>query len=543
MQNTQQQTAQTGGEGPGKKPEPRPMRAVRRFSERVNEGKWGRLTEMFGDYRDEKNTHLAFYNDDQHFIANRGERVQRDELLGQGYASPFDLQGRMWKAAQKDAYETVLKTWASQAASLRAVIGRREEWSEAQRHYAYWLVYTPRRLAELVTGRAPLPGAFEISMPERRTVQNNLRRHFHRQRGQRPHARMARSACFDSDMHKTFEHKGRQYISIMSEQPRQPITIPLTGHATIRGTIRVVLDRDKQRVEVHSAFDIPKPEPLTGPVLGLDAGVSEVYTDDLGEHYGTEYGKVVAEGSRALRVKGKRRNKLHHVAKQAVRNGDLARADKIRRHNLGRKKQRRQKARLRETMRRITNQAMNRILRERKPRLIVHERLDLRGKARSKEMSRQVNLWARAILKQSTSWSALLAGCETRQVNTAYSSQTCPACGWVSRDNRHGDTFLCQKCRHRDDADRVAASNLKARLNDPEITLWAPRERVKVILLKRYNARLESQGGDAQAAEVTVAGRVQVARRESRPVRPDRETTCVRRKAGKAQGTNSKERV
>jgi len=48
----------------------------------------------------------------------------------------------------------------------------------------------------------------------------------------------------------------------------------------------------------------------------------------------------------------------------------------------------------------------------------------------------------------------------------------------------------------------VAAANLKARLGDPEITLYTPKERVKSILLLRFNARLESGGNPA-----TVSGR------------------------------------
>jgi len=52
--------------------------------------------------------------------------------------------------------------------------------------------------------------------------------------------------------------------------------------------------------------------------------------------------------------------------------------------------------------------------------------------------------------------------------------------------------FQCVKCKHADHADRVAAINLKARKDDPEIFLFTPKERVKAILLARFTARLES---------------------------------------------------
>ncbi len=56
------------------------------------------------------------------------------------------------------------------------------------------------------------------------------------------------------------------------------------------------------------------------------------------------------------------------------------------------------------------------------------------------------------------------------------------------------------RCKHADYADRVAAINLKARKDDPEIFLFTPKERVKAILLARFTARLETDLG-------TVSGR------------------------------------
>ncbi|MBN1889297.1 MAG: transposase, partial [Thermoflexales bacterium] len=105
---------------------------------------------------------------------------------------------------------------------------------------------------------------------------------------------------------------------------------------------------------------------------------------------------------------------------------------------------------------------------------------------------RQVSLWTRGMLKERVEFKASAGGSSREQVNPAYSSQMCPICGFVHKDNRRGDAFQCLHCGHADDADRVAAHNLKARRADPEIHLWTPKERVKAILLGRFNARLES---------------------------------------------------
>jgi len=153
-------------------------------------------------------------------------------------------------------------------------------------------------------------------------------------------------------------------------------------------------------------------------------------------------------------------------------------------------------------MSRHINTAMNQVLALRQPAIIMTEKLDIRGKSKSKKLSRRVSSWTRRILNERVDFKASAGGSRREQVNPAYSSQTCPACGFVHKDNRQGETFQCTHCGHADHADRVAAQNLKARHKDPQITLYTPKERVKSILLVRFNARLESGGNPA-----TVSGR------------------------------------
>lgn len=45
-------------------------------------------------------------------------------------------------------------------------------------------------------------------------------------------------------------------------------------------------------------------------------------------------------------------------------------------------------------------------------------------------------------------------------VSPAYTSQTCPPCGHVSRDNRKAENFECVNCGYRNDADTVGAINV-----------------------------------------------------------------------------------
>ena len=83
----------------------------------------------------------------------------------------------------------------------------------------------------------------------------------------------------------------------------------------------------------------------------------------------------------------------------------------------------------------------------RKPAMIVTESLDIRGKAKSKEMSRLVSYWMRGSLKERLDFLALVEGFRHKQVNPAYTSQMCPTCLFVHKDNRRGDIFQVPELR------------------------------------------------------------------------------------------------
>jgi hypothetical protein len=126
----------------------------------------------------------------------------------------------------------------------------------------------------------------------------------------------------------------------------------------------------------------------------------------------------------------------------------------------------------------------------------------------------------RGALKERMGFLALVEGFHHEQTNPAYTSQTCPTCGFVDHDNRSGDMFQCLSCGHRDDVDRVAAHNLMTRWTDPEITLYTPKAVVKAILLKRFNDSLEKRGLPPFTVSVRTGGRRRTRCQSETPCRP-----------------------
>ena len=402
------------------------MRTIRRISRPLNTGKWNQLAELARRSAAEKQSHLTSFTDAQFANSPKKERTRRDVLVKAGYVNPHGLQARQWKAAEKDAYETVDRQWAALAEAVRPLVGRHTSWSEAAQHYAFWLLKDARRIAELVSGKAPSPTHFSLAAAEQKTVRNYLRRVIRRKRGTPPVVKKARSFCLDADMYTVFEQAGAQFISVMSLTPRQRIVIPLTGMTPILGNVRLVLDFERQRVEVHYTAEVKTPTPLKGEPCGLDGGISEVFTDEQGTRYIPEFGEVIRRASDEICDKGRKRNKLFQLAKKAEAKGDRAKAKRIHKFNLGRKKQVAYQRRQRAEMERLINTAIRQVARQRQPKTVATEKLDIRGKAQSKKINRRVSQWTRGILKDRTEFLASVEGFQRQQVNPRYTSQTCP---------------------------------------------------------------------------------------------------------------------
>jgi hypothetical protein len=488
---------------------------------RLSGAKAAALDEVITAYAAEKDSHLRWLTPAR-FAALKGEREHRDDLVQQGYISPYGLQARMWKAAWKDAYETIDKFFLALAEEAKPIVWAKEHhakacrksykahikdcpecrvrfanapgwpcphWSDEMIHYARWCLKSSRRVAALVAGEVPEPEHFKIETKEMRTAAKVLGHELRSHMGTWPKVRKARSACFDANMYMVFEDEGgNQVIKLMTLSPHDRITIPLKGHTTISGTIRIVKEPGERTCEVHVSFDI-HPEPTQGGQRGIDLGQSEVITDDQGKHYGKDFGSFLAKASKIDKDKGQKRGKLHATRKKALAKGDKAKARRIKHNNLGYKELDNRRKKNQAECERQVNEAFREFLQLRQPSSFCMEHLDFRGKAKSKEMSRRTIQMRNSTIKDRSYFLASAVGNRREKVNPAYSSQTCPRCGYVHYENRKGDRFVCLYCEWSGHSDWVGAYNLRNRIGDPEIRLFTPKAQVKTILLSRFSQK------------------------------------------------------
>jgi len=121
--------------------------------------------------------------------------------------------------------------------------------------------------------------------------------------------------------------------------------------------------------------------------------------------------------------------------------------------------------------------------------MFVHEDLDLRGCRGQKRFA------YRAVHH------ALASKTQTMAVNPAYTSQSCPSCGYVSRNNRSGTKFKCRSCGRLAHADAVGGKNLLGRSEDNQVLACDDVSEVRSVLRERWRQRRNSSLGLRPALE------------------------------------------
>jgi len=84
---------------------------------------------------------------------------------------------------------------------------------------------------------------------------------------------------------------------------------------------------------------------------------------------------------------------------------------------------------------------------------------------KQRKANRQVSTWSFADIQTKIAYKTRLSGGVPIWVDADYTSQMCPICGHIGRENRphHGLSFLCTHCGHILHADLVAARNISMR--------------------------------------------------------------------------------
>ncbi|WP_127502153.1 RNA-guided endonuclease TnpB family protein [Actinoplanes solisilvae] len=427
------------------------------FSHRLNPGKYARLEEQarrLGRVRTEVWQRYGSVTG-----AALSDRQVRDRWLADGTHHRFGVLANAWKETLRDAMADIAAhREAAKIPVKRAVHARATDPAERKRMFT-----------ALKAGTWPADPFLARQM---------------RQHWQRGHNRTHNQIVVRADQHNTrADDRGRLWLAVPGLKRRQLVKIPLNTTVTPTGTLRLILRNN--RVEVHYQIDAAtmasSQRPCGTATVGVDKGYTEALTDSDGQHHGTGLGTLLTAESDRIKERNRRRAKLRSIANSTA---DKAKADRIRKNNLGTVKRDRQAAKHQARVRTEIFTAVHAAVD--KAAVVVAEDLTKTfagHKPLGRNMNRRLAGWTKGVTAEALKNVSERRGSALVHVNAAYTSQACHRCGTLGR--RNGDRLHCTSCRVVWQADVNAAINVLQRHGDPDITLHTPHRVVKQIVQQR----------------------------------------------------------
>lgn len=209
-------------------------------------------------------------------------------------------------------------------------------------------------------------------------------------------------------------------------------------------------------------------------LLGFDVGLRTLLATSEGDLFGRDFYGKLAKFDRQISTLAANRQR----AGLPVRSG---RYDRL---------VARMRAYIENEVRRTLRRAIDRY----EPKQVVIESLDFRSPTLSRRLKRLVQNFGRRVFKEAIKSYSEQYGFTVTEVNPAYTSQTCNACGYVDEKNRNGDSFKCLYCGHAGHADVNAARNHRSLAvatnnigrSDAELARRVSRKKLLEDLVERF---------------------------------------------------------
>jgi hypothetical protein len=246
------------------------------------------------------------------------------------------------------------------------------------------------------------------------------------------------------------------------------------GRVTPKGNLRIIFRDDTGAVELHYPKLVRRQQATGVGTIGLDKGFTESFTDNNGVTYGDGIGKVMNRATKSRHQRGLKRNKLWQLAQKKPH---------IHRCNLGKKRwtafENRKKRQLTTMVRTGVNQIFERYA------TAITEDLSsqIKGKKQAKAKNRQLSEWCKGTLQQALEEISHRRTSSVMVVNAAYTSQVDSRNGTLL-GFRKGDSFFTFDGVVLQ-ADCNAASNIKTRQDDKDITRFMKHGDVQRVLMNR----------------------------------------------------------
>lgn len=235
-----------------------------------------------------------------------------------------------------------------------------------------------------------------------------------------------------------------------------------------------------EHVEIHYNFDKGEGRACGEKTIGVYEGSSVAFADSDGEYHGEKFGNILTEYSERIYKTGKNKNKIYALEKKLRKAGKIEKADRIKKHNLGKKKVNRKKALTQKNLRQEAFKAAHSLY-DKAGVLACQDLISKIGKTdKWKRYNRRMSNWGKGVLMQALEEVAKQRSAKLVLVNPAYAKQIDSDTGKFEGEWKKEN--FCKKNGEIVKADVNAAKNILSRLEDKRISRYTKYKKVKEIL-------------------------------------------------------------
>jgi putative transposase len=300
----------------------------------------------------------------------------------------------------------------------------------------------------------------------------HLAKHAGSRKVRRPDMSRVRTLLLDSIIARPERPTGATeyswWVTVATLVRGKPVRIPLKTNtyfeglaarpgATVAGALQLHLEATPGGQPAGAAISLllntpDAPRRKTGSVVGLDFGMANAL-------FATSDGRLL--GQRMLRTLKRWDGRLAEIAAEHQSRG-LRLRDNPEYRALNK--------RIKDYVTNEIGRLLNILAREKgedRVRELVVEKLDFRGRGMSRAMNRLITRTGRACVKARLAALGPKHGITVTEVGSAYTSQECSGCGYVSKANRRGRHFRCRFCGKKLHCDINAARAIRERRSFP----------------------------------------------------------------------------
>ena len=282
------------------------------------------------------------------------------------------------------------------------------------------------------------------------------------------------------------------WIKLSVLEKRHPIYLPIKSYEYFKeanGILKKIVNIEVSDTEIKYGFvkDVEVEEYNSSSIIGVDVGFRNLLSSSSGSQYGSKNFDYLF-----TKLDSNINNIVQNRMKQGL-NKNSSQLDRL-------------YSKVRSLVKNEIGRCINRMIKLEQPSTIVVENIkNITYKTKPKKKKIYKSKKAK---EQDATWRRLLGrsgfckigsrieskckdhNIEFEEINPAYTSQLCPICGYVHRNNRKEQAyFKCGNCGYSRNADYVASINIRDRRSVSDIDIYTRYTEVKEILEREFLSR------------------------------------------------------